>query len=208
VIQVDKKPEPASFNGKVRIPGVAFLRTAIRPIPSDKFEPHWRKAIPDLRKAYGNFCAYTGVRIEPVEVATVDHFISRKSNPDLAYEWDNFRLCRGRINSRKNEFEDVLDPFEIENGWFILDFDTLDIHANAELDRGLRQKIQQTITRLGLNQELPTPFKEERYDWLSAYCDGDCTFRLLQKRTPFIAHELERQGLVERIKEMWEGRIR
>ncbi len=208
MIPVEKKPEPAHFHQKIRTPGSEFLRIAVRPIPSDQFETHWRKAIPDLRKAYGNFCAYTGVRIEPVEVATVDHFKPRTTYPDLAYEWDNFRLCRGRINSRKNNFEDVLDPFEIENGWFALDFDTLDIVANEGLDRELRKKIQKTINRLALNEESKTPFKEERFDWLSTYCDGDCTFRLLQKRTPFIAYELERQGLVERIKEMWEARIR
>ena len=55
----------------------------------------------------------------------VDHFYPKSVRPDMAYEWSNFRLASLKLNCRKREFQDVLDPFTIEPGWFCLSFPSL-----------------------------------------------------------------------------------
>ena len=41
---------------------------------------------------------------------SVEHFAPKKKHRDFAYEWDNHRLVCSVMNSRKRDFEDVLDP--------------------------------------------------------------------------------------------------
>lgn len=49
----------------------------------------------------------------------VEHFLSKKNRPDLAYEWSNYRYIAGSVNGSKGTHDDkVLDPFEVQNGWF------------------------------------------------------------------------------------------
>ena len=37
------------------------------------------------------------------------------------YEWLNYRLACSRMNSRKGVMPNILDPFEVENEWFVLE---------------------------------------------------------------------------------------
>jgi hypothetical protein len=96
------------------------------------------------------------------------------------------------MNSRKREFEDVLDPFEIENGWFILDPTFLQVLPNPDLDEDTYRQVQATIDRLKINDE---ECLEARWGFYREYIDGEMTFALLAKWSPFVAAELKRQGL-------------
>jgi hypothetical protein len=96
------------------------------------------------------------------------------------------------MNSRKREFEDVLDPFEIEDGWFILEPSFLQVLPNPDLDDEGRARVQATIDRLKLNDE---ECLEARAGFYREYIAGRMTFALLEKWSPFVAAELRRQGL-------------
>jgi len=193
VIPVAPQPEPADFDTKVRIPGQAFVKA--HPHPTD-WKDHWRKCLGDLTTAYKRICAYSAHWISPGEgVASVDHFIPKSKKgigPKKAYEWDNFRLASLRMNARKGDHEDVLDPFKITNETFAIDFATLRPEPGPKVSQSLTRKVDATIRRLKLDDNVCV---ESRADWLRLYCDKDLTLQGLRKRAPFLAYEIRRQGL-------------
>jgi hypothetical protein len=95
------------------------------------------------------------------------------------------------MNSRKREFEDVLDPFEIENGWFILEPSFLLVLPNPDLDEGRRGQVQATINRLKLNDE---ECLKARASFYQEYIDGHMTFALFEKWSPFVASSRDGRG--------------
>lgn len=190
MIPVSRKNEPPDFDERVRTKGQRFLKNAARPLKWDHHE-HWRDVLGDLREAYDSICAYLAHWIPPgTGSATVDHFVPKSVRPDLAYEWDNYRLACGSINAKKREYQDVLDPFVVQHGWFILDLSSLQVRPGAVPDHSLRERIQASINRLDLNGE---SFVEERWHWLTEFCrNQDLDF--LQRHAPFVAYEVRRQA--------------
>ncbi|MBI5833934.1 MAG: hypothetical protein HZB16_16700 [Armatimonadetes bacterium] len=183
MIRVKPAPEPPSFDERVRQPGLAQL---------PELKPHWRRCLPDLLAAYQHICAYSCFYIHPVAGArTVEHFGPKSASPELAYEWSNYRLVCSLMNSRKQAFDDVLDPFEIENGWFVLDFVNFEVHPDVELAID-HAAIQATIDRLGLNDAPCPSTRQQEYEM---YERGDASWRHLCRVSPFVAAEVERQGL-------------
>lgn len=135
MIRVQEQPEPADFNTKVRIPGNVYLLT--NPNPTNKqFKKHrkWSNVLDDLYSAYSGICAYSASWISPAQSdPTVDHYLPKQKYPQQAYEWSNFRLCNPKMNRYKDNHEDVLDPFDIQNGWFVIDFSTFLIDSFSTL---------------------------------------------------------------------------
>lgn len=200
MIPVQEQPEPSDFSTKVRLPGQAFLRRVPKPNSKQfKSQRHWKNCIGDLYTAYKGICAYSAHWIPPdTSRATVDHFIPKDSAPELAYEWSNYRLCTEKMNGYKDNKTDVLDPFRIKYGWFIINFTTFFIEAEASLPISLKDGVNDTITRLKLNDD--DTLVQQRTNWVQMYIDGDVSFDFLTRRYPFIAYELDRQGLKESIK--------
>jgi hypothetical protein len=199
VIPIIEQSEPEGFDKSVRQPGTDYLRRTPNPkIWASK--EYWRRALPDLHKAYGGICAYSAHWI-PCDTgnATVDHFQPKSITPQLAYEWSNFRLASSKLNSYKGDFNDVIDPFKIHFGWFILGFPSLLIKPNSNLDGSTQDQVNQTINRLKLNSE--DPCIKARLHWLREFCKG-ASFDFLQRHAPFIAYELERQDLKGSIRSM------
>jgi hypothetical protein len=193
VIPVVPQDEPADFHEKVRARGLQFLSTVEGQVKWDSHE-YWRDAIPDLRKAYRSVCAYLAHWIpSDTGSATVDHFIPVSAHPELAYEWANYRLACCAANSRKWKHQDVLDPFSIEYGWFTLDLLSLMVSPGTDIGDELTTQVMATIKRLGLNHESVT---QGRLHWLRFFCATQ-NLALLREWAPFIAHELERQNLVD-----------
>ena len=161
---------------------------------------YWRFCLPDLYILYGGICAYSAQWI-PLEtgVATVDHFEPKAVVPNLAYEWTNFRLASSKLNSRKGNAKDVLDPFTLSIESFQLDFPSLLMKPNSTLADDEKTKALNTIYRLKLNAESSI---RSRLRWVRDYSNEEITFDYLQKNAPFISYELERQGLQELIKEI------
>ena len=204
MIPVVPQPEPASFNEEVRLPGTAFLLITSNPTTKEfKKAEHWRKALKDLYSSYNEVCAYTSTWIPSLSNLSVEHYIPKSIIPNLAYEWDNFRLAFSKINSRKWKFLDVVDPFGIPNNSFILEFPSLLIKPGPGLNDLLRKRVISTIKRLKLNDD--DACVKNRADWLLPYCRNEFTFDYLRRKAPFLAYELDRQGLIEGIREIMLG---
>ena len=123
--------------------------------------------------------------------SSVDHFVPKSVAPTQAYEWGNFRLCRRRLNERKDIHRDVLDPFTLAPGWFELDFRTFLLVPNSTLPHVDRAQVVETIDRLQLNAD--NDYVNERIGVIRQYCLGHARFAQLVDFYPFIAAEMYRQ---------------
>ena len=199
MIRVDKKPEPKSFDAAVRRPGLAWLRekgiALDQPVPpKTKLKAYWRKCLDDLYREYEGYCAYLAVFFERTTGGgTVDHFVAKSKSADQAYEWGNFRLACSRMNSRKSDFEDVIDPFEANDGDFHLELVSGRIFPNPLLPTAKKEKLGETIKRLGLDDGWNREMRARHYE---EYCQGDFTESFLRRRSPFVWKEANRQELL------------
>jgi uncharacterized protein (TIGR02646 family) len=203
---VTPQPEPVDFNPKVRVPGKKFLTNCPSPTTREYRGHHyWQEITGEIYEAYSGMCAYLCHWI-PKDVArpTIDHYRPKVKYPNLAYEWSNLRLCSEKINSYKDEHEDVLDPFTLKADWFAIDFATYLIEPGAGLTQNNRTKVETTITRLRLN--LDDNFVQQRCRVVGDYVDGGITLTHMDRKYPFIADELRRQDLTETIKQMYKTR--
>jgi hypothetical protein len=212
VIHVELAAEPPDFDAKVRRPGLDAIaelcgeapsrarpgpkRKQVAPtreeIPASKLPPFWRDALDDMLRAYNRICAYTCLYIEHVTgSASVDHVIPKSMRWDLVYEWSNYRLASALLNARKGALGSILDPFEIEDGLFQLDLEDYEVAPKPGLDTELADQIRHTIRALRLNDAACLKAREE---YIEGYLSGDTSFRYVQRRAPFIARELRRQG--------------
>lgn len=199
MIHVSLADEPADFDRSVRSPGCKFLGACPRP-SSRAFNnhPYWRRALPHLRKSYGDICAYSCHWIAPdTGAASVEHFVPKSSCPKLAYEWDNFRLVCGRFNSRKGDHRDVLDPFRLQNGMFAIVFPGLLVAPAKRLGGDLRDKACRTIERLNLNDEISI---SARMAYVKDYCAGHINADFMKRHAPFLFREINRQNMMEKIR--------
>lgn len=197
MIPVTPQPEPADFDKKVRKPGLKWIAKSgldpSKPVPSGTEIPsHWTRKLPQLFALHEGICAYIGMYIEGLMGSpSVDHFVPKSRALNLAYEWSNYRLACSKINSIKNNFMDVLDPFTLESGWFHLDLSDCSIFANPALTVEQRNKVQATIDRLKLDDP---ESREWRRSYLNAFKSGDVPSEYFKKRSPFVWLEAQRQG--------------
>lgn len=192
MIRVTPSPEYPSFDTDVRKPGAAFLATFPAPT-SEQFKKrnYWSRATRELHASYSGICAYTAMYLP--QLGSVDHFLPKTTHPHLAYEWSNYRLASGRVNSSKGNVTGILDPFQIQNDWFYMDIPACLLRPNPALEKPLRTQISGTINTLRLNQD--DTYVQERCNILIDYARGDVSNGFLERRYPFLAKEVERQSL-------------
>lgn len=224
MIRVEKQPEPRApgfdFDGRVRQPGLSALAELIGDPPTvqrtgPRIKPratrvedlppstlrkyhYWTRALDALHAAYGGRCAYASFYIEPLTGPTVDHFVAIcRAEPQEAYEWGNYRLACSLMNSRKNDFAGVLDPCEIEDGWFTLDLDTFDVVPGEGLDDSLRQRARETIDHL-LNTPECKSMRRRYFElhWAPKDPTRPIPLWFIEEQAPFLAREMRRQGRV------------
>lgn len=216
MIPVVLAAEPDAFEALVRTPGLRAINelagipmpdapkrkgrrrkviaNSREEIPSDKFPPYWTEVLPQLRTAYSHICGYVCVYIEPITgAASVDHMLPKSLAWEDVYEWRNYRLACSLMNSRKKDYQDVLDPFEIADDWFQMELVGYQVIARTDLDTPTKQNVQATITRLKLND---TDCLKLREDYADSYFEGDISLDYLRRRAPFLAREIERQGML------------
>ncbi len=126
------------------------------------------------------------------EQGSVDHFLPKTTHPRLAYEWSNFRLASGRVNNSKSNLSGILDPFQIQDDWFYMDLPACLLRPNPALEKPLRKQIANTINSLRLNQD--DNYVQDRCNILLDYARGDVSIGFLERRYPFLAREVIRQG--------------
>jgi hypothetical protein len=205
VIPVLPQPEPAEFETRVRQRGKAWILektlNPLEPLPAGTEYPKnpafWAKqrdgysCLEQLYEAYQETCAYTGLYISG-GAKSVDHFVPKSRLVGLAFEWSNYRLACRNINSLKQDFEDVLDPFLLESNVFHLILDVGVVYVNPAFeDTSLGIKAKETIERLKLER-----LNKLRAEYFSAFQSQEISFSFLQKRAPFVFSEAKRQGLL------------
>jgi hypothetical protein len=196
MIRVPAYPEPADFNARVRNRGKAFLATNPNPTNAQwRSKEFWTLSHDQLYKLYGGICVYCAswtARKDNSRLArntSVDHFLPKSICPEFAYEWANFRLCRSQLNQRKDDSLDVVDPFAINSDWFQLDFYTFRVQPNPAASRIVRNRVESTINRLGLNDD---GYVKERIAVMKQYCVHGVPFSKIEGKYPFIAREIRR----------------
>ncbi|MFT4175362.1 MAG: hypothetical protein QM627_01790 [Luteolibacter sp.] len=202
MIPVTLPAQPPNFVEDVLTPGQQFLSRVPSPTNDDwKRHRYWRKIHGYLHQQLRGICNYSASftafpsRNSNTEKTSIDHFIPKKVPPHhQAYEWNNLRLSRSRLNGRKADYQDVVDPCAIALGWFKLDFTTLFIEPDPDPNRcplQERSKVIATIERLELNAD--DEYVNERTRVVYAYAEGRMTFAEVETLYPFIADQMTYQ---------------
>jgi hypothetical protein len=186
---------PAHYQTRVRRPGLAFLAATPNPT-SEEWSRHryWQNIHQDLYSWHKGVCVYCASwtphpRQHGVDHTSIDHFVPKSKKPRLAYEWSNFRMVRAKLNNRKDNYEDVLDPCTLQPGWFRLNFVTFLLEADATLPARDKKEVAATIRRLLLNED--SAYVNERARVIYRYAAGNMTFADVQRLYPFIASEMQ-----------------
>lgn len=213
MIPVAPAPEPPHFDQQIRRRGLdaiaelageqpATRRAGPRrhqvagsreDIPPGKFPPYWREVLPEMLVSYRRLCAYLALYIEHATGnPSVDHVVPKSRSWNQVYEWSNYRLASARINARKNELHLVLDPFTIREGMFALEFVAFQVKPGpaAGAEEG---GVIATIETLGLNAK---ECCEARQAYFDCYRAEQINLDYLERRAPFVAREMRRQGLL------------
>jgi len=185
MIHFDPTPEPPHFDETVRQPGRYWLESHTQ---SERLKPYWNSVKPDLANAFGQLCGYSAM-FEPV--GTVDHYLSIKNHRPQAYEWDNYRFSAQWINSSKQTADQtVLDPFEVEDGWFEILLPSLQLKLSDTIPEAQRARAVYTLKRLHLRDD--ERVIRQRREWYCMYQDGELDIDGLRKKAPLIARAIER----------------
>ncbi|QAT88871.1 hypothetical protein EJ065_7347 [Corallococcus coralloides] len=175
--------EPEDFDSRVRTPGRGWLRRN----PESPIRPpaYWRRCNAQLAEAFFERCAYTAMYLGAP--GTVDHFISIDEDRRLAYEWTNFRYSAGWLNSRKQALVSarLMDPFEIEDGWFALLLPSLQLQVTERCPPRLRERAVETLRLLGLDHD--ERVIRYRRQWLEEYERRRVTLDYLEDKAPLVA---------------------
>ncbi len=123
----------------------------------------------------------------------MDHFLSWKNRPDLAYEWSNYRFASSPMNASKQNADDaVLDPYEVGPGWFEIILPSLQMRVTDAVPAAFRAKAEFTLKRLKL-RDGETVIRWRR-SWYELYLDGNLALDGLRSVAPLIAAAVERQN--------------
>ena len=201
MIRVRRRREPSRFDSLVRQPGIAFLMKCPAPTTAEwKSHAYWSNVKEELYHAFNQICCYSCHWIPQEGSRTCDHFVSKCQSPADAYEWRNMRLAGSIVNGRKATSTHIPDPCSLPDGSFIIEFPSLLVRPGTCLKSERSLQIESAITTLGLNDE--STCLATRRSWLREYCLGRFDLDYLRGKAPFLAMELERQNVVQRIKTM------
>ena len=181
MIRFEPVDEPAEFQERARVPGDAWLAAnpeARRP------KDYWTPFKGVLARGFRDLCAYSAM-YEPV--GTVDHFTSCHEDRSKAYEWQNYRYCAAWINSSKGNTraDRLLDPFEIEDGWFELHLPSLQLRVSDSIPDEFRERAEYVLDRLHLRDD--ERVMRQRDAWYSLYRNGELSTDGPQRMAPLIA---------------------
>lgn len=210
MIRVLPADEPPNFNAEVRQPGLRAIAELVgetpprtrgrrhaqvaesrEEIPAAAFWPYWREALGDLLASYDRICSYLCLYIpRGTGAPSADHMVAKSMQWDRVYEWTNYRLACSLMNSRKGAVASVLDPFDIEDGWFALELVGFQVMPGEALAGDGLAAVEGTIERLRLNDPICC---DARAEYAEDYWDRQIRLDYLTRRAPFVAGELRRQ---------------
>ncbi len=186
MIRFERVPEPADFDRRARMPGNQWL--ADHP-DGTRPKDFWSPFKGTLADGFRNLCAYSAM-YEPV--GTVDHFVSVDEDRAQAYEWENYRYCAAWINSSKGNVPAarLLDPFDVENGWFELHLPSLQLRVSDRVPDEIRDRAEYVLVRLRLRDD--ERVMRQRREWYRMYQDGELSPSGLEGKAPLIATAVAR----------------
>jgi hypothetical protein len=184
-------PEPEGFDRKCRRCGQDWLSRN----PVDRPKNYWSPFISRLADGFRDRCAFGGIYISE---GTVDHFVSCDEDRTLAYEWSNYRFVSGRINSKKSKCPSslLLDPFEVQPGWFRIILPSLQLQLTETVPPEARERAEYTLERLGLRDD--ESIIRYRRMWLQLYEEGT-PIESIESRAPLIAEAIRRESWPRRM---------
>lgn len=172
--------EPPNFDSECRAPGNVWVANNPN---SEKFPNRWRQFQPELAEGFKDRCGWWAMRIAD---GHVDHFLSKNKRRDLAYEWSNYRYIAGTVNSSKKTLDDqLLDPFDIQDGWFEVLLPSMQLVTTPALPAPLLAKAFLTMEKLHLDNGRKV--RRNRKRWYDDYKAGKITFVGLQDFAPLVA---------------------
>jgi hypothetical protein len=187
VIPVHRVAKPKGFEAKCASAGRKWLQAhpgARRP------RDYWSQFKSHLADGFGQLCGYSAM-YSPV--GTVDHYQSWKHNPMLAYDWDNYRFAEGWINSSKQTVDSaVLDPYEVEPGWFEITLPSLQLKVTDRVPPKYRARAELTLQRLHLRDD--ERIIRQRRKWLELHESGRLTLEGLAEVAPLLADAVRRRA--------------
>lgn len=210
MIQVHLANEPAGFDAKVRQKGLSAIDEMVgkkprlprtgpkrkkiaqreQDIPAKEFPTFWRDALSDLNHAYDRRCAFLALYLEHATGnPSVDHMLPKSKKWDHVYEWNNYRLCAATVNARKSDLTGIIDPFECRLGWFALELVGFQVIAGDHAPAGRAPEINATLELVNAHDCC-----RARQEYVTNYLECEIPFSYLERRAPFIAAELRRQG--------------
>lgn len=186
MIHFDRVPKPAHFEERAEQPGAAWLRAhpdAERP------RDYWSTFKPQLADGFGRLCAYSAMFDG---VGTVDHFVSLNEDRSRAYDWSNYRYAAAWINSSKLNLRstEVLDPFEVEDGWFELLLPSLQLVVSKSVPESLRERAEFVLDRLHLRDD--ERVVRQRRAWYQMYLERKLTLEGLVQMAPLVARAVKK----------------
>ena len=186
MIRFEPVSEPPVFHERVRVPGIAWL--AAHP-DANRPKDYWTPFKGELARGFGDLCAYSVV-FEPV--GTVDHFTSWHEDRSKAYEWDNYRYCAGWVNASKGKTPAarLLDPFEVEDGWFEILLPSLQLRVSDAVPDAFRDRAEYVLNRLHLRDD--ERILRQRREWYRMYQSGELSLYGLRKKAPLVAAAIAR----------------
>jgi hypothetical protein len=200
MIPFERTPEPETFEQRCHQRGLSWL--ASHPEAERPYD-YWSEFKPQLAQAFRNLCAYTAV-FEPV--GTVDHFVSwqasRREQPELAYEWSNYRYAAQWINSSKSSAGNILDPFEVGNDWFEISLPDLQLHATDKVPAEYQALVRHTLERLPIVHD--ERILRVRRQWYQEYENGEISLAYLETKAPLIAQAVRKRDVLARLSEQAE----
>ena len=175
-------PEPADFDAECRQKGNRWL--ASHPgAATSSYPGYWAKYENELATAFHQRCGWWAMWIAE---GAVEHFLSRKNRPDLAYEWSNYRYIAGSVNSSKGNHDNkVLDPFEVQNGWFEVLLPSMQLVVTPMLPAHLLARAEFTLNQLKLRHGSKVVRCRQR--WYQQYKDGKLSMDGLRANAPLVA---------------------
>jgi hypothetical protein len=189
MIHVARHPPPEHFERDVRAPGLRWLEN---PHNRNKNRPSnfWKHCRDDLERQFESRCGYAATWIPS---GHTDHFVSwnrckRCNEHHRAYEWENLRWIAPELNSLKSD-HDLLDPFEVEDGWFEIHLPSLRLRMTDAIPAEHREMAATTLRVLKL--ESGSLVRKWRQEELRLFASGTSLSEIM-RRTPLLGRALEK----------------
>jgi len=172
--------KPRNFTCDCEAPGKAWARAHPE---SNKFPSLWGKFERQLADGFHDRCGWWAMRIAD---GRVDHFLSKKFHRDLAYDWNNYRYIASIVNSYKGTHDDkILDPFEIQPGWFEVQLPSMLLKRTDLVPPALRAKADFTLKQLRLVNGYKV--RRNRRRWYEDHKDRGLPLANLADYAPLVA---------------------